>query len=221
MERAVAHGAEQALVLRLAESRARLVQWQKAAGLYLKAAGQGPLSPAAWQQLALVCLKNDDLAAYRNICKGLVQAAGKTSRPPELANAIAWMCALGPKAVEDFDPVVALAAGAVKASADARQRHERLNTLGTVYYRSGRYQDAINRLSEGIRQRGKADVHDLVFLAMAHHQLGRAKEAKAWLSKARAEKQSADAKLFWQNLEIGLLLEEAEALLATPPRVKL
>jgi len=120
------------VVLRLAESRVRLRQWQKAAEFYLKAAGQGPLPLPAWHQLALVCLENDDLAAYRNICKGQVKAAATTAPPPEAANAIAWMCARGPEAVEDFDPVVALAEGAVKAGGDARAQHDRLHTLGAM-----------------------------------------------------------------------------------------
>ncbi len=97
LERAVAHGAEQSVVLRLAESRVRLRQWPKAAEAYVKAAGRGPLPLAALHQLALVCLEIDDLAGYRNICKGLVQAAAKTAPQPEVAHAIAWMCAVGPK----------------------------------------------------------------------------------------------------------------------------
>ncbi len=208
LERAVAHGAEQSVVLRLAESRVRLRQWQKAAGLYLKAAGQGPLPVGAWHQLALVCLENDDLAAYRNICKGLVKAVGKTAPPPDAANAIAWMCALGPKAVEDFDPVVALAEAAVKAGGDARAQHERLNTLGALLCRAGRFKEARQRLDESLRVADKdAAAADWLFLALVHLGLDDPAEAEKCLAKVPPPTPREGA-VNWADLETEVLRRE-------------
>jgi uncharacterized protein HemY len=129
-----------------------------------------------------VQLENDDLAASRTICKGLVKAAAKTAPQPDVANGIAWMCALGPKAVEDCAPVVALAEGAVKAGGDARERHDRLNTLGAVLCRAGRYQKARQRLDECIRIADKdAAAADWLFLALVHLGLDDPAEAdSAW-----------------------------------------
>ncbi len=216
LERAVARGAEQSVVLRLAESRVRQRQWQKAAGFYQRAASRGPLPLSAWHQLALVYLKNDDPAAYRQICEIMVRAAGKTASP-EAANAIAWMCALGPKAVEDFAPVVALAEGAVKAGGDARSRHERLNTLGAVLCRAGRYPEARQRLDESIRVAGKdAAAADWLFLALVHLGLDDPAEAEKCLAKV-PQPTPKEGDVSWAELEIEVLRREVETRLKQRP----
>jgi tetratricopeptide (TPR) repeat protein len=213
LERAVARGAEQSVVLRLAESRVRQRQWPKAAGLYLRAAGQGPLPLAAVHQLALVCLENDDLAGYRNICKGMVKmvnATPKEALTPDVTNAVAWLCALGPKAVEDFDPVVALAEGAVKAGGDARERHDRLNTLGAVLCRAGRYQEARQRLDEGSGAAGKdAAAADWLFLALVHLGLDDPAEAKKCLAKV-PQPAPREGAVRWADVETEVLRREVE-----------
>ncbi len=210
LERAVAHGAEQSTVLRLAESRVRLRQWQKAAETYLKAAGQGPLPLPAWHQLALVCLENDDLAAYRNVCKGMVQAAAKTAPQPDVANAFAWTCALGPAAVEDFDPVVALAEGAVKAGGDARATHDRLNALGAVLCRAGRYREARQRLDDSIRAAGKdAAAADWLFLALVHLGLDDPVQARQCQAKV-PQPTRKEGEVNWADLETEVLRREVE-----------
>ena len=217
LERAVAHGAEQSFVLHLAESRVRLRQWQKAAGLYVKAAARGPLPLASWHQFALVYVENDDLAAYRTLCKGLVKAAAKTAAQPDAANAIAWACALGPAAVADFDPVVALAEGAVKAGGDARTRHDRLNTLGAVLCRAGRYPEARQRLNEGIRAGGQdAYAADWLFLALAHLGLDDPAQARECLAKV-PQPTPREGTVSWADLETEVLRREVETRLKQTP----
>ncbi|HEV3259427.1 MAG TPA: hypothetical protein VG013_21350, partial [Gemmataceae bacterium] len=210
LDRAVARCGEQAEVLRLAESRVRQRQWPKAAESYGKAAGQGPLPLPALHQLALVYLENDDLAAYRKICKGIVQAAAKTAPQPEAANAIAWMCALGPKAVEDFDPAVALAEAAVKAGGDARARHDCLNTLAAVLCRAGRYQEARQRLDECIGAADKdAYAADWLFLALVHLGLDDPAQARQCLAKV-PQPPLRDGEVSWADLETEVLRREVE-----------
>jgi tetratricopeptide (TPR) repeat protein len=217
LERAASSGADAPFLLGVANEHAVKGRWDKAAERFAQASALG-LPWSAWQPHALVRLKLRDRLGYRRLCRALLKAAG-TRPDPLFANLVAWLCSVGPGGLDDYKSAATLAELAVANSPAGEAHHQVLNTLGAVYYRSGRYQDAINRLSEG--QGDKPYVHDLVFLAMAHHQLGQAREAKLCLTKARAQKQAADARQFWQNLEIGLLLEEAEALLATPPRVKL
>ena len=64
-----------------------------------------------------------------------------------------------------------------------------LNTLGVAYYRAGNYEKALDVLSRSdkinsLRDKG-SHPSDLAFLAMAHQQLGHAKEAEAALQLLR------------------------------------
>ena len=91
-----------------------------------------------------------------------------------------------------------------------------LSTLGVAYYRVGNYEkaldvlsrsDKINSLKEGSRPT------DLAFLAMAHQQLGHAKEAEAKLQLLRERMKDPR----WaQDTQAQGFLREAEELLAKP-----
>src|SRR5207245_1491470 len=105
--------------------------------------------------------------------------------------------------------------------------HPSLNTLGAALYRPKRFEDCIKKLDEAIKVHGKGGTAaDWLFLAMAHHQLGHAEEAKKWLAKAQQwidqaaqEKPRGEAILLavtpsWaERLELKLIRAEAEALL--------
>jgi tetratricopeptide (TPR) repeat protein len=85
-------------------------------------------------------------------------------------------------------------------------------------YRSGRYDEAIRRLEKGIRLRGgEAWAQDWEFLAMAHHRLGHRDQARRWLDRLRKYQPSAEADKFWDELQIRLLLAEAEAVVLYDP----
>jgi tetratricopeptide (TPR) repeat protein len=89
-----------------------------------------------------------------------------------------------------------------------------LNTLGVAQYRVGRYTDALTTLtrSEKLRVTGIGSFpHDLAFLAMTQHQLGKKDEAKATLGRLReVMKQPIRA----MNFESVDFLREAEELIA-------
>src|SRR5207302_11478125 len=99
-----------------------------------------------------------------------------------------------------------------------------VNTRGAVHYRVKQYDKAIARLNESVQRRGEGGIaEDWLFLAMAHHRLGDAEEAKKCLDKAVAlieappEKPkdgAAPTPLLWYlKLEREALRREAEALL--------
>jgi hypothetical protein len=150
---------------------------------------------------------------FCNICKGMVKmvnAAPKAALTPEAANAVAWMCALGPQAVEDFDPVVALAEGAVKAGGDARARHDRLNILAAVLCRAGRYKEARQRLDESIGAPGKeAAAADWLFLALVHLGLDDLAQARQCLAKV-PQPTPREGEVSWADLETEVLRREVE-----------
>jgi tetratricopeptide (TPR) repeat protein len=112
---------------------------------------------------------------------------------------------------------------AEKAAAGAKTS-SRLNTLGAALYRAGKFNAAVQRLNKAIKEEGKGGTAwDWLFLAMAHHRLGHAAEAKQWLAKAVQwiEKASnpkpdkaAGTPLPWdQRLELKVLRREAEELI--------
>ncbi len=119
-------------------------------------------------------------------------------RIPAIDKLLAGVCVLGPEAVEDFSPVVTLAEGAVsKIRAD--QKADALNTLGGVLYRAGRYREAIQRLTEGIKLRkDQGTVQDWLFLALAHHRLGEFVEERYYLDLVKQAKPSTIRGPVWR-----------------------
>jgi tetratricopeptide (TPR) repeat protein len=92
-----------------------------------------------------------------------------------------------------------------------------LSTLGVAYYRVGSYEKALDVLSRSekinaVRGQGSHPA-DLAFLAMAHQQLGHAKEAEAGLQLLRERMKDPR----WaQDAQAAGFLREAEELLARP-----
>jgi serine/threonine protein kinase/WD40 repeat protein/Flp pilus assembly protein TadD len=136
---------------------------------------------------------------------------------PYTANSVAWSCSLAPVAGVDRQTPVRLAEFALKGSRPA-QRELVMNTLGAALHRVGRFDDAIHRLEEGIRLRkGESQPQDWVFLSMAHALLGHHEEARRWLDRFRNYQPNVDPSQFWEELEIRLLRDEAEAVVIYDP----
>ncbi len=83
-----------------------------------------------------------------------------------------------------------------------------LNTLGVAQYRCGNYEDALKTLtrSDELNSESRLSIpEDLAFLAMAHHQLGNADQAKTFLTRLRdrmkQSEPSEDAKAFLKEAE--------------------
>ena len=97
--------------------------------------------------------------------------------------------------------------------------------LGRALYRAGRYDEAVKRLGKYAALDGQVDSpYYSLFLALAHHGLGHAGEARTWLGKAEkaldrdlakpSRGSMAETGLKWnQRLELSLLRREAEALI--------
>jgi WD40 repeat protein/serine/threonine protein kinase/tetratricopeptide (TPR) repeat protein len=164
----------------------------------------------------LLLLNQGDRAGLRQACTELLARYGSVTNL-STANMVAWSCALGPEAVADREAPIGLAELAVNR-AQAASRPAFLNTLGAALYRAGRFQEAINRLEEGIRKRGGESLpEDWSFLALAHHGLGHHTEARAWLDRLRTHRPNVSDGAFWNELEIRLLRREAEAVILYDP----
>jgi hypothetical protein len=97
---------------------------------------------------------------------------------PRTVNEIAWTCALGTAALDDYGPLLRAAEEATAGPTDAN----RLNTLGALLYRAGRFADAVRQLERSVDAHGAGGTaHDALFLAMAHGRLGHGEEARIWL----------------------------------------
>src|SRR5262249_42907018 len=99
------------------------------------------------------------------------------------------------------------------------------NTRGAALYRAGRFAEAIGPLREANTawESRKATMdspaYTWFFLAMAHHQLAHAEEARQWLDKGIEwmDRETRNNGLPWNlRLTLQLLRREAEALLKGP-----
>ena len=119
---------------------------------------------------------------------------------PNLLNNQAWGLASGTVMQRDSDRALALARQAV-ALAPGQTLY--LNTLGVVLYRAGRYAEAVETLERSLKAgHGESDAFDLFFLAMAHHDLGHAAQARTSFERA----------VHWLNGRTNLVPQYAEEL---------
>jgi tetratricopeptide (TPR) repeat protein len=95
------------------------------------------------------------------------------ARNPDSAlacNNLAWLLVTGPAALRNPKRALELVEKAMKLATQVSEYH---NTLGVVYFRLGRYPDALLALQTS-RNREKPEyaAYNLYFLAMCHHRLG-------------------------------------------------
>ena len=191
-----------------------------------KAIKLGIVSYYTWYMYACVCIDAGDRPAYRKACADMLQQFAESSKTSELYLA-AWSCVLAPDAVDDYSPAIESAEQAVVNDANSE---DYLKTLGGILYRAGRFEEAVQRLTEANNLIEDSDAESQVspaytwyFLAMAHHKLGNGEEAEKWLQKANestdkvlVEHEEGTTPLSWnRRLTLKLLREEAEALLGS------
>ena len=91
---------------------------------------------------------------------------------------------------------------------------------GAALYRAGKHDLAVEKLEAALKLRA-TEVGAKIFLAMAHHRLGHAAQAKKWLAEAAKDvdarktdtRQVGSDTLAWtRRLELHLWLDEAQSL---------
>jgi tetratricopeptide (TPR) repeat protein len=176
-----------------------------------------------WQLAALVRLRGGDRDAYRADCAGMFKHFGEADSLGQPAWFTAWTCALAPNAVDNYAPVLALAE---RLRADRPEDQKRVQSLGALLYRAGRFEEAVERLMEAERlstDPRASPIHGWFFLAMAHHRLGHAGEARRWLDKAMTASdqaigdhdRGAEPMQLHHRITLTLLRTEAAALLGS------
>jgi serine/threonine protein kinase/WD40 repeat protein len=201
---------------------AELGQWEKAAADFEKGMEQKETPAFVCYQHALLRLHLGDTAGYRQACSRMLDRFGDT-REGAIADIVAWTCVLAADAVPDASRPLRLAE---RAGASDPGTNASLRTLGAALYRACRFAEAVKRLDEAtaVYKRGgdwrQPIAYTWLFLAMAHHRLGHALEARRWLDQAvqeidRPTSQNAKnaARNPWnRRLTLQLLRREAEAL---------
>jgi WD40 repeat protein len=160
------------------EELARLGRFDDAGVAFEEAFAGGARHFDAQTRRVLLRLARGDESAYSEAGRELIEGFEAGELVPRIANNIAWACALGSRAVADYSRAVHLA----EIATASRPVSGRLNTLGAILYRAGRFEEAIQKLTRSVELQGNSGApHDTLFLAMAHHRLGHAEEARRWL----------------------------------------
>jgi len=166
-----------------------------------------------WYRSALIHLHLGDHAAYRRICALAFEKFGSTKDTQRAVNDLVWLCAVGPNALPDLAPAVQLMEAAVKKFPNSQTfRH----TLGYIYYRAGRYEEA----EKAVARPGRDVAKDSTLLTtnwyaipMAMYHLGKHTEARQVLTDLAKTAASSDAERRWTvRLENEVMRREAEAL---------
>jgi tetratricopeptide (TPR) repeat protein len=188
-----------------AQAHGELGDFNRAATDLAKAVERASEEETLWYELALAHLGAGRIADYRQTCAGMLKTFEKSEF--NIDETLAWTCVLAPDAVANYQRVVELAEQVVKG---APKNPDALRTLGAVYYRAGRYDEALKRLLEAVELQEDL-VSAWLFVALTHHRLGNPVESHKWLDKA--VKYDA-ASLSWdERLKLQLLRTQAEALI--------
>jgi tetratricopeptide (TPR) repeat protein len=147
----------------------------------------------------------------------LRRVLAKQPDDPRSCNNLAWALVTGPDDLRDPEAALPLAETAVRLD----PRNIYLNTLGVVYYRLGRWAEAIEALTRSVKASSEATAFDSFFLAMCHHHLGEREKARAeyaravrWMELMRPE----DEELVRFRAEAGELLNPIDEGTPSPKR---
>jgi tetratricopeptide (TPR) repeat protein len=140
--------------------------------------------------IALFALNYADHEDYRKSCQKMLQHFANSEVTNEL-HFTAWTCALAPNNLDDYSPAIALARKAVTLQPGKRSN---LQAFGAILFRAGHPEEALTQLNASAavpENSNTGTAYTWYFLAMTHHQLENAKEARTWFTKANAHTQQA------------------------------
>ncbi|HEV3078773.1 MAG TPA: protein kinase, partial [Gemmataceae bacterium] len=130
-----------------------------------------------------------------------------------VCNNLAWLYVTGPERLRDVNTALPLARKAVDRAPGQWMFR---NTLGVVYYRLGKYPQAVEMLEQSLREsNGEAAAFDLFFLSMCHARRGDEAKSKDCYDRAVKWVQAKHDKLpaQWRE-ELASFRAEADAVLA-------
>jgi WD40 repeat protein len=155
--------------------------WAQSQADLERAAELDPKVPWQFHLLAWAYLGGGDRPGYRGACSRMLDHCSEPSAGPT-ADYVAYTASL---TADSGVPGSRLAALAEQTSGpDSADRRKR---LGAALYRAGRYAEAVEQLEKAAQLQGQGGNRwTNLFLAMAHHHLGRPDSARACLNRALA-----------------------------------
>jgi WD40 repeat protein/tetratricopeptide (TPR) repeat protein/tRNA A-37 threonylcarbamoyl transferase component Bud32 len=158
---------------------AEIEEWEQARRDETATVALVPQSFMGWKLRALSELGLGDTGAYRETCRAALERLSGSDNAYALESLVS-MCVRAPDAGVDPAAIVKFAEQAVeKFPKNANFQR----TLGHAFYRAGMYEKSIDRLREVVSMGGGSLPIDWLIVAMAHHRLGHADEARRWLDK--------------------------------------
>ena len=161
------------------EDLARSGRWDDAAVAFEEAIASGARHVDAQTRRVLLRRARGDETAYGAACRQLLQ----TVRGVRACAACRQRHRVGLRPrVRGRRRLLARSSSSPRWPPPAAPLADRLNTLGAILYRAGRFEEAVRQLERSVEVHGAGGTpYDALFLAMAHHQLGHADEARRWL----------------------------------------
>jgi tetratricopeptide (TPR) repeat protein len=173
----------------------RMQHWKEALASARWNLISSPFDGETLRRLGLIHFKLGQLHdSVASLHRSLACPISQSSQPfdfatAELLNVVAWKCVADPVNLHEPAKALSLALRAVEILPSPMYR----NTLGVVYYRLGRHDDAIACLELSAGQQNTTFVaHDLYFLAMCYQKTGQISKAKAFYERAVAADLAVD-----------------------------
>jgi eukaryotic-like serine/threonine-protein kinase len=163
---------------------AEQAKWREAAADFAEASKRDPADRALRYYRAVALMGAKDADSYRQVCAEVLRPFDKPDKPSGPTWWVVNTCMLAPDAVSDFRLVLQLAEQQVEKYPTNWYAH---TELGGIYYRAGRFEDAIRSQQAACKAHGnEGNAYNWLFLAMTHCRLGHMDEARRWLDRAVA-----------------------------------
>ncbi len=195
-------------------------KWSDAAADFAGAARRRPQDANFWYWQAAAQLGEKDVIAYQKTRASMLDRFGKTT-DRAVAGHVLYICVTLPATGPESEQMVRLG----QTASPLFTSNDR--GLAAALYRHGNHKAALERFARSAKI-FTPRAWDLLFRAMAHHQLGQSGEAKACFNEALAwiertnHQAAAGNRTAWigwyESIETQFLREEAAALLGKPQK---
>jgi serine/threonine protein kinase len=205
-----------------------LSRFREAVADFEKLTKLDPTNQWNWYEATGLYLYVGDVERYRGACRDMLDRFEKDATDdPRIASMVAKVCALAPDSVPDFSRVERLAESCMTGTENYKDRRWFILAKGLTDYRAGHHEQAVVWLKHFGPKPDTThwEASAFAILAMAHHRLGHADEARVSLDAARGilAKKPQDAMRDWSWrdwLHSEILCREAEALLKPDQKPK-